>query len=109
MRYSLFLSQKTGCTTFCIVIAALTRMYNHLVLSLAGRYELCRLRASREDAFREGDEKRKDMQPVHRNRPIKMKTFKDIISIDQRVLVDFFATRCLQRAELLATINPFLK
>ena len=66
VRYSLFLSQKAGCsTTFCIVIAALTRMYNHLVLSLADRYELCRLRASREDAFREGNEKRKDIQPVH--------------------------------------------
>ena len=33
VRYSLFLSQKVGVTTFCIVIAALTLMYNHLVLS----------------------------------------------------------------------------
>ena len=44
VRYSLFLSQKVGFTTFCIVIAALTLMYNHLVLSLVGRYELCRLK-----------------------------------------------------------------
>ena len=43
VRYSLFLSQKVGFTTFCIVIAALTLMHNHLVLSLVGRHELCRI------------------------------------------------------------------
>ena len=33
VRYTIFLSQTVGFTTFCIVIAALTLMYNHLVLS----------------------------------------------------------------------------
>ena len=43
--YSLFLSQKVGFATFCIVITALTLMYNCFQsFSLAGGYELCRTR-----------------------------------------------------------------